>query len=208
MHGMSGMRILVTGLVVAVLGGVLFGISHFNDIGGIFLILSVIVLLAGLAGFILGFALLIYALRDPVGIRDHDANVSYTALIRCMVAMSVADGDLDDAEVTTIARIYGTLTGEELDETFIVDIAESMSRESVSLQSELAGLRPILTTDLKEKIIKASFYILAADGVVSDSEDALMEEIRSGLDFPVVRYKFVKSEFFAGKSLTRAQDGE
>ncbi|NCC21490.1 MAG: TerB family tellurite resistance protein [Alphaproteobacteria bacterium] len=203
MQGLSGMRILTAGLVTAVLGGLFYGFYHFYDAQEFVFVIGLGLMAVGGLGFVAGFFLLIFALRDPVGVHAQDANASFTALVRCMVAMSIVDGRLDKNEAKTITRIYELLTGEELEEEFVSEIADAMQNSPTVLHDELMGIRPILTNDLKEKIIKASFYILAADGVVEKNEERLLEDIRHGLDYPKMRYMAMKKDFFASRKNLR-----
>ncbi len=195
MHGMAGMKVLAAGILVALLGGGFFGGYHFFELAEQYYKIGIALLVLGAIGFLSGLGLLVYALRDPMGVHAQDANASFMALLRCMVAMSIADGQLDDEEIEGIVEVYETLTENELEPETVIEIAESMMGEELVLRKELENMRVVLTTDLKEKIVRASFYILAADGVVSAREKELLKEIRTGVGLSKARYLFLKREF-------------
>jgi hypothetical protein len=195
MDGSRASKVLASGLVVAVLGGIFFGVAKIWGADPWVLTTGYSLMGAGGVMFAGGFVMLLLALQDPKGVLADDAGASFTALVRCMVAMSIADDDLDKREVKSISRIYEILTGEELEEEFVEEIARAMQEEKSDIQTELERIRDILTMDLKEKIIKASFYILAADGVVEKEGEQLLEEIRKGIDYPLVRFKVFKQRF-------------
>jgi tellurite resistance protein len=197
MDGQKASIVVAAGLITAVIGGILFGLAHAYDTEPWVLLAAYGLLGIGGIIFVAGFGLLVYALRDPIGVHEQDAVASFTALVRCMVAMSIADERLDDDEVDTICEIYETLTGSELDRDFVIDIAETMAADGADIRTELLRVNSILTTDMKEKIIRASFFILAADGIIEKAEEELLDNIRKGLEFPKMRYLKLKQEFLA-----------
>ena len=205
MHGLKASKIVIFGLISALMGGALFLISHLNqDTAAIVTITGYALIIAGGILFLVGTAMLTLALKDPEGVHQYDTAISYIALVRCMVAMSVADGDLDQQETTTISRIYKKLTGEHLNQSFIKEIADTMKNEGSDIQNELIRVREILTDDLKNKIIKASFFILAADGLMDEKEESLLEEIRKGLDYPALRFIALKKKFIESRGKHRS----
>ncbi len=202
MEGLNASRVLALGLIIAVTGGGFFGYYHFNETDPWTLMAAYGLMGLGGVMFAAGFLMMILALREPAGVHAQDATTTFTALARCMVAMSIADGSLDQKEVRSICKIFETLTGDALDEDYVEDIAVSMHNDKSNIETELSRVKHILTKDLKEKIIKASFYILAADGVIEKAEEETLDKIRKGLDYPIVNYKMLKQQFlkkFEGK---------
>ncbi len=195
MEGFHACLILAVGLVIAVIGGIFFGVAHAGDTDLTLLTTGLILLGVGGLFFSAGFLMMLYALREPTGVHEQDVAATYTALLRCMVSMAVADGTVDEAEIKTIRRAFKALTGEGIGNDFVSEVVESVYESNTNIEIELSRVRSILTPDLKEKILKASFYILAADGIMDADEEELMSQIRKGLGYSIIRFTLMKRDF-------------
>ncbi len=196
---MLATKILLSGLAIAILGGIVLALVHLGHLSVGLMPVSFLIIGLGVVVFGVGFYMLSRGLRPEEGVHAHDAGAAFQALARCMTAMAIADGKLDDEELVSICRIFEKLTGNKLDEGFVREIVAQMQRDGVTMSDELAVVKPILTDDLKLKLIRAAFLILAADGVADEKEERLMEEIRAGLGFPKPRFNAMKKKFFESR---------
>lgn len=126
-----------------------------------------------------------------------DSAVFTVGLIRCMLAISVADDHLDDTEIAQIRKIYKHLTKTDIGEDVVRETADAMMESGSKIQDELVSIKPTLTKDLKDKIIIASLYILAADGDMDERELLMLDDIREGLDMPLKHVERIKAKFLA-----------
>jgi uncharacterized tellurite resistance protein B-like protein len=202
---MLGVKNMMFGLIACVLGvAVIFGakagqlnMPWIDYIGYGALGLGGVLFVIGLLHTIVHYS------QSNKGLHRADVSAMSLALIRSMIAMSIADGNLDDAELKTIAKIYAQLTGTEIDEDTIRDTAEHMKSEGVSIADEMKNAKTVLDKDLKNKIVKAALYILAADGVMEEGEEAILEEIRAGLGISKAALETTKEKFLTAKGIAR-----
>ncbi len=196
---MLSTKILGTGLLLLVLG--LLSASSYSvgivtepmafTIGAISAIIGVVTVVIGFLALAGGE----FGKRDLM--EAGDSAVFTVGLIRCMVAISVADNHLDDAEVVQIAKIYKHLTKTDIGADLIKQTADDMMESKSNIQDELVSIKPTLTKDLKEKIIIASLYILAADGEMDERELLMLDDIREGLGLPLKRVEKMKADFLS-----------
>lgn len=132
-----------------------------------------------------------------------DSSAFSVALIRCMVAISVADEHLDDTEITEIARIYKHLLKVDTNEDMIRNTAAEMQEHGVNIQDELKTVSKTLNKELKEKLIIASLLILAADGDMDEGELIMLDDIRLGLGMSLGQIDKIKENFLSKRDLTQ-----
>lgn len=162
-------------------------------------------MLVGLVMFFAGMANSFFSqVKKQTSIHHDDGTVAAMALIRCMIAICIADDHLDEREIKMIAKIYKQLMGNEMDEETIVNAAEDMQREETDITSELASINNTLYDELRTKILKASLYILAADGIVDKREEDMLEEIRKGLGYSRGKLQRAKEKFLSERGLLSA----
>ncbi|MCC7305611.1 MAG: TerB family tellurite resistance protein [Alphaproteobacteria bacterium] len=200
---MNATNNVLNGIIIATLG---FGGIPLSEHFGVDFFwvraLCLGVTIFGAVFFIVGLYGLAMQLREPQGVHKDDAAIASTALIRAMVAVSIADESLHDREADLIARIYKQMTGSTISADTIQKTAYHMKSQGVEIRDEMKRLRGIAGADLKVKIIKASLHILAADGTIAEEEDFILTEIRKGLGVSSGRLKREKKEFFKAKGLT------
>ena len=78
-----------------------------------------------------------------------------------------------------------------------------MMDSGVDIMTELRNTQASLDKESKDKIIIASLYILAADGVMDEGEELFLEDIRDGLKVPLARFNKIKKSFLASRSLKK-----
>ncbi len=200
---MLGAKNMTLGLLLCVLGVALLVGAHYAGLEGWGSKIAYAVIVVGGLLFVAGLLhSIIHHFAAPKGVHQDDAAVSAMALIRCMVAISIADDHLDNEEIRTITKIYTQLTGSDMEEDVVREAAEDMQREGIGISEELAHIKNIIDKGLKGKIVKASLFILAADGVVDQKEEEILEEIRTSLGIPKGKFNAVKEKFLASRGLS------
>jgi tellurite resistance protein len=122
----------------------------------------------------------------------------HRAVRRIMVLMMLADGVIDDDEVTTICEIYGRLADAELTEQGVRTEAADAQREGQSVHEYLQSLLGSLNDAGKEMVVKAAYFVAAADGVIADEERQLLNEIGKALEMSTAHFKGVLAELGDG----------
>ena len=159
-------------------------------------------LIVGLLIFVSGMLTsFLFQVKKKKSIHHDDGTIAATALIRCMIAICIADEELDEREIKMISKIYKQLMNTEMAEDEILYAAEEMQREETTIGEELAHINNTLYDDLRTKILKASLYILTADGSVDVREEQMLEEIRKGLKYSKGKLERAKKAFFAERGL-------
>lgn len=104
------------------------------------------------------------------------------AVRRVMLKMMVADGNIADEEVASVAVIYERLTKQSLSEAQIRDEAEALRADPQSVLDIVRGVRGSLNANGKEVVVRAALAIAAADGDFHDDEKAMVMEIGQALE--------------------------
>lgn len=116
------------------------------------------------------------------------------AMRRIMVLTMLADGDVDDQEVSTIALLSAKLPGDTLSEEDVraeVDEARSDGRGVAEYAGAIAG---DLTDDGKELIVKTALAVAGADGVFDEREQELIATLAAALALPPERFAALLSD--------------
>lgn len=159
-------------------------------------------ILVGAIQFIIGLVqFLTYQAKGPEGKTHHHMEVSLRALAQTMIAMSVADGRLDDEETNTISQIYQQLTGAALEPKVIHEIAENMQKENFSISDSLNEVQSQIDDSMKSLIVRAAYFVLIADGEVEDQETKLIAEIAGALRISDVQFSRIIEELTKPESL-------
>lgn len=200
---MGGTKILGTGITLLVLGLALIGMNilQFSANPLFFMVGAGLSILGGVAmvSAFIGIAGNEYIPRE--GIRAGDQTAFSVGLLRCMIAISIADDVLDDGEVTEIQRIYKHLTGASISAQVITETANQMMEEKAEIAAELSTMVKTLDKASKDKLIIASLYILAADGDMDDRELCMLDDIRQGLKLSINHVEKLKKNFLEKRDL-------
>lgn len=202
---MSGVRILASGIALMIFGLLAIGAYQTQSIT------DPVVMTGGSALLALGVVITIFGFLSSAfqefapktGIHRGDTAIFSHTLIRCMIAITVADNELEDREVKAVASIFKRVTGSAVGEKIIRETAEEMMKSGVDIIAELKNTQASLDKASKEKIIIASLHILAADGVMDQGEEMFLEDVRDGLKVPMTRFNKIKKEFLAAKNLQK-----
>ncbi len=191
------------GILVAVLAGFTLLTLHYMGVtAAIAQQVAMAGLIVGLLIFVSGMLTsFLFQVKKKKSIHHDDGTIAATALIRCMIAICIADEELDEREIKMISKIYKQLMNTEMAEDEILYAAEEMQREETTIGEELAHINNTLYDDLRTKILKASLYILTADGSVDVREEQMLEEIRKGLKYSKGKLERAKKAFFAERGL-------
>lgn len=116
---------------------------------------------------------------------------------RVMVLMMLADGKIEEQEIETIRLIYGKLASRELSK-------EDVDREVAASRTDGRGLRQYLASAIgnlndtgKEVVLKAAYFVAAADGNVSSEETNLLAELATALEMSPTHFKTVMEKLAA-----------
>lgn len=101
--------------------------------------------------------------------------VGFHAVLRAMVAVAAADGEIDDTETTTIAAVFASLTGKSVSPLDISTAAREIRRSGFG--STVASYRRRVPRDLVPVIIQASHIVAMSNGTMSDEESRQISEI-------------------------------
>jgi tellurite resistance protein len=103
-------------------------------------------------------------------------------ILKAMVAMAAADGRLDASEVGLIQKIYQDLTGRSVDASGVV-LAVQVYATTRDVLRELSIDAGSMSRETKEKIIRAAYLTLLANGRIAEEERQKLKDIAAALRF-------------------------
>ena len=118
----------------------------------------------------------------------------HRAIKRTMALMSLADGQVDEAEIDTMTSILGDLMEQEVPRTTMEEEVAQARTEGGSVTTYLSGVGPVLNDHGKEMIIKAVCLVAGADGVFDESEKAVLSECSQALQMTPAHLKGILAE--------------
>lgn len=98
-----------------------------------------------------------------------------------LLAMIVADEDVDPDEVAAAERAYDELVGKALPEGELARRASEARSEGRSPEEVLRCLPSDLDPEGREKVLTAAFRVASADGFVLEEEDALLRSVAAAI---------------------------
>jgi tellurite resistance protein len=107
-------------------------------------------------------------------------------MLRAMVSMAVADGDVDDIETATISAIFEKVTKDELGEAEITEAAKAWNTQDRDIMADLRGAGGNLSDFDAQAIVQAAYLVLLADGRVEAQEKKKLRDIAKALKMPEV----------------------
>jgi tellurite resistance protein len=120
------------------------------------------------------------------------------AIKRTMVMMMLADGAVDESEVETIRDIYGKITGRPIERAEVEQEIQQARSDRLSVEDYLGGVIGMLNDKGKELVVKAAFFVAAADGKFEDSEKQLLGRIAKSLQMTSAHFQGIVSELTGG----------
>jgi tellurite resistance protein len=118
----------------------------------------------------------------------------HSAVRRVMVLMMLADGKIDEEEISTIQTVYGKIAKKDVARTEVEREIEAAKKDGRGLQPYLKSVVGRLNDSGKEIVIKAAIFVAAADGKVTDEETTLLAELASALEMSPTHFKSVIAE--------------
>jgi tellurite resistance protein len=115
-------------------------------------------------------------------------------ILECMISVSLADGELEEAEIRLIGDIYTEIMGLESSysdlNALVISKQERQSDATkpgsiTPFQSLINALKkelPTLDDNARELILESAFRVACADGVVEAKEEKLLQAIANALD--------------------------
>jgi tellurite resistance protein len=131
---------------------------------------------------------------DPSAGRKEFQAEFHNAVKRVMVMMMMADGRIDDEEVETIRLVFGKLSDREVTKEEVdaeVTSVEKAQTEGIGLRQYLNNVSATLNDSGKELVVKAAFFVAAADGKITEEETALLAELAGALEMTPTHFKGV-----------------
>jgi glutaminase len=118
---------------------------------------------------------------------DRTALMVRECMLNSMLAITLADGEIEDPEIDTMAWIYAELMGQTPGVDELRQRANAMAAEAVSAEPVAALLlqlrrdRPLLDDNARELILESAFRVACADGEIEPEEDRLLRSLAEAL---------------------------
>jgi uncharacterized tellurite resistance protein B-like protein len=122
----------------------------------------------------------------------HDCEVYMDVLLRVIVTMMLADGEIADREVTTIVDVYHQKTAVRLDEDTIDDVIESVLEDTEdnfvqAVSSSMSGWQ-------KAEILRGGVAVAMADDDFGDNEAAYLLMVAGQLGISRAEFSAILEE--------------
>jgi len=122
-----------------------------------------------------------YQVKGPEEKQQVRAEASVRVILRAMLATAAADGVVDDSEVERIATIYEQIFGEILEKEWVKETSEMMLQDNFDVCEAISDERDIINKEIIPLVLKASYFVAAADGLIDDKESKTLLNIASAL---------------------------
>ena len=134
------------------------------------------------------------AFHDRVG--ESDIRAEYErALRRVLALLVVSDGHIDDAEITTVQRVYAAVTGSQLSRAEVVVEAEEVAEHPTSAARYLGEVVGYLNDRGKEQVLRGAALVIGADGHVHDNETEVVRRLGAVMQLGEDRIEYVLRSF-------------
>jgi tellurite resistance protein len=122
------------------------------------------------------------------------------AIKRTMVMMMLADGAVDEAEVQTIRDIFGKIAGRAIERAEVEQEIQAARGDRRGVEEYLGELVGSLNEKGKELVVKAAFFVAAADGKFDESEKQLLGRVAKSLQMTSAHFNGIVQELVGGTS--------
>ena len=126
---------------------------------------------------------------DPQKIADEFEAEFHKATRKVMVAMVLADGQIDEAESRMVCGIYQEITGRPMFPGDVQTEAGDLQAAGATVESLLAGVVGSLNNNGKERVIEAAWRVAMADGEFHETEQELLARIAGILEISASHYQ-------------------
>ena len=113
------------------------------------------------------------------------------ALRHTMVLMMIADGEVDDNELDTVLDIVNRYGDHAMSRIDLEVYAEQVRRLPQPVGTYLRQISPTLNAHGKERLIRCAMAVASADGVIAQSEVAVIREMGRSLDLTVAELQAI-----------------
>ena len=129
-------------------------------------------------------------LRWAVSHGDRYATKVRDLMLDCMVAITLADGEIEAPEIASMAEAYAEIMGEQPDPQALQTLVAATQTQTQALGAEapfaalLEQLRqelPLLDDNGRELILESAFRVACADGEIEPEEDLQLRAIAHAL---------------------------
>ena len=115
-------------------------------------------------------------------------------ILECMISVSLADGELEEAELNMVGNIYTEILGLQPNHSELKALALSKQERvteatkfgrSTPFQNLIETLKkelPVLDDNACEMILESAFRVACADGEVEEEEEQMLQAIANALD--------------------------
>ena len=111
-------------------------------------------------------------------------------VLKAMVAVAGADGRLNAREVGLIQKVYRDETGRSVEASGIFRAVQAYATRRDVL-AELSGVAGSMSAEVKEKIIRAAYLTLLADGRVAGEEFKTLNDIAAALQVSAHQFQAI-----------------
>lgn len=106
-------------------------------------------------------------------------------ICEAMAAVAVADGRVCACEIDTFSKVHKGITGFELSEEMIREIADQADSKTFDLETHLRSAKPNLDAATCKMLLEGAMAIRSADHVHEAAENAALELIAKTLGVPI-----------------------
>jgi len=117
----------------------------------------------------------------------HGAPEAVDPILRLLLSVAIADGDIDPDELAVVRREFAALRGTSIADAELRAIAEWMMRRG-GLRDCLAEIPP-LDQPAIERVFAAAFEVASADGFVLEEEDTVLAQVAAALRMSEAQYR-------------------
>ena len=126
----------------------------------------------------------------------------HTGMRKVMIAMLLADGEVDASEIGTIQQIYRELSGRDLSTDQIHSEIGELQQAGTQIEAIVGGLAGMLNDVGKEKVVEAAYLVAASDGEFHESEQVLLFKMGEALGLSKSHFSGIMSTLMAGGHIT------
>ncbi|MFD0987779.1 TerB family tellurite resistance protein [Methyloligella solikamskensis] len=123
-------------------------------------------------------------------------------ILKTMVAMAKADGNLDLDEIDLIQRLYRDHAKEDVETDEIKRMAEKGVGDD--FYTDLARAGKSLDEHSKEEIVRCAYLVLLADGEIAGAERKTLQEIAAALKIPEIHFGAILEDLSIWMAAQRA----
>lgn len=119
--------------------------------------------------------------RQPSG-EDAFQKAFFVATVATMAAVARADGRVDESEVTAIQGVMEKLLGSAVDPSMVEAwVAESAEDPLAKAEFLLTTIRPNLSDEGREMLVRTALLVAIADGEMADAEMEAVQRVAAAL---------------------------